>query len=95
MIWVYKNDRSVQRILWRKSPEEPVYEYRLNTVTYGTVSVSFIATSCLQVVANKLQGSNARAAQVIFKNFYMDDFICSGDILKKRRSIRSLPFIKH
>ncbi len=26
MIWVHKNDRDMQRILWRKSPEEPVCE---------------------------------------------------------------------
>lgn len=35
-ILVRTEDRDVQRIVWRKNPNEPITDYRLNTVTYGT-----------------------------------------------------------
>jgi hypothetical protein len=41
---VHPEDRDLQRILWRYSSEEPIQEYRLTTVTYGTSSAPFLAT---------------------------------------------------
>jgi len=46
-IWVHPDDRCLQRILWRKTPDQPITSYELNTVTYGTVSTPFLATRCL------------------------------------------------
>ena len=34
-VWVYPDDRYLQRILWRKTPDQPITTYELNTVTYG------------------------------------------------------------
>jgi len=46
-IIVHPRDRDLQSILWRYSSEEPIQEYRLTTVTYGTSSAPFLATHCL------------------------------------------------
>jgi len=43
-IKVYPLDRDLQRVLWRYSTEEPIQEYQLNTVTYGTASAPYLAT---------------------------------------------------
>lgn len=42
MIWVHKDDRDLQRILWRQSSSIPMEELLLNTLTYGTSPASFI-----------------------------------------------------
>jgi len=42
-VLVHQKDRDFQRILWRFSFDEPVREYRLNTVTYGQACVSYLA----------------------------------------------------
>ncbi|KAK7574411.1 hypothetical protein V9T40_011602 [Parthenolecanium corni] len=83
MMWIDEQDRNMQRIFWRESPDEPVREYQLNTVTYGTASASFLATQCLEVVAREIEGSYPEAAQIIRQNFYMDDLIAGGNNLQQ------------
>lgn len=38
----------LQRILWRKQPEDDIKTSRLNTITYGTSSAPYLATRCLK-----------------------------------------------
>jgi len=54
---VHPQDRDLQRIIWRYSSEEPIQEYKLTTVTYGTSSAPYLATRCLKKLAddNKFQ----------------------------------------
>ena len=47
-VWVNDEDRSLQRTLWRKTPDQPITTYELNTLTYGMTSAPFLATRCLQ-----------------------------------------------
>ena len=54
-VWVHPDDRCLQRILWRKTPEQPVTTYELSTVTYGTASAPFLATRCLQQLSTILK----------------------------------------
>lgn len=39
-----------QRVLWRPEPTQEIKIYRLNTLTYGTVPASFLATACLKKI---------------------------------------------
>jgi len=64
-IVVHPQDRDLQRILWRYSSEEPVQEYRLTTVTYGTSSAPFLATRCLKKLADDNKQHHPRADQVL------------------------------
>ena len=73
MIWVHKDDRDLQRILWRFSASEPIREYQLNTLTYGTAPASFIAQKCLMKIAESNRAQYPEVANIIEKNFYMDD----------------------
>jgi hypothetical protein len=45
---IHQDDRKLQRILWKRSTEEPLRTYELSTVMYGTASASYLATCCLQ-----------------------------------------------
>ncbi|XP_062713683.1 uncharacterized protein LOC134290538 [Aedes albopictus] len=47
-IWVDEEDRTLQSILWRSSPEEESSTFELNTVTYGTKPAPFLATRLLK-----------------------------------------------
>jgi len=73
-IVVYPQDRDLQRILWKYSSEEPIQEYRLTTVTYGTSSAPFLATRCLKKLADDKE-QYPRSAQVLSNVFYVDDLL--------------------
>jgi hypothetical protein len=47
-VWVNIDDIHLQRILSRKTPDQPLTTYELNTVRYETASAPFLATICLQ-----------------------------------------------
>lgn len=93
MVWVHPNDRDMQRIFFRECKSEPIQEYRLNTLTYGTTPASYIATQCLEEVAKEVETVNSVAAKAIRECFYMDDFISGGDsfgeVLSLQKSIHS------
>ena len=48
---IHEDDRKLQRILWRRSADESLRTYELSTVTYGTASAPYLATGCLQKLA--------------------------------------------
>jgi len=45
---IHEDGRTLQRLLWRRSAEEPLGTYELSTVTYGSASAPYLATRCLQ-----------------------------------------------
>jgi len=71
---VHPQDQDLQRILWRYSSEEPIQEYQLTTVTYGTSSAPYLATRCCKNLADdKCQYPNA--ALVLSNDFYVDGLL--------------------
>lgn len=81
-IQVCDEHRDYQRILWRENENGPITTCRLNTVTYGTVPASYLATACLQRLSKIGQGQYPTIAPLIARYFYMDDFI-SGTSTKQ------------
>nr|XP_049464908.1 uncharacterized protein LOC125907331 [Anopheles coluzzii] len=80
-VWIHPKDRSLQRIIWRSSPNDPIQEYELNTVTYGTASAPFLAVRSLQqIVAD--HGGEFPAAAERSCDFYVDDFVSGGQSSK-------------
>lgn len=47
-IIIESSDCNLQRIIWRSDPSEPLQEYNLTTVTYGTRPAPFLVTRVLQ-----------------------------------------------
>lgn len=43
-ILVHPEDRNLHRIYYRESPDQPLQDFKLCTVTYGTKAASFLAT---------------------------------------------------
>ncbi|GFS97467.1 integrase catalytic domain-containing protein [Trichonephila clavipes] len=80
-IKVHEEDVDWQRILWRDSPTEPIREYRLTTVTYGTSSAPFLSTRTLRQLAIDEQENYPAASRATLSHFYVDDLL-SGKELK-------------
>jgi hypothetical protein len=80
-ILIHPQDRDLQRILWRYSPNDPIQEYQLNTVTYGTSAAPFLATRCLNKLAEDNHIEYPRAAQALSEEFYVDDLLSRATTL--------------
>ncbi|CAH2098774.1 unnamed protein product [Euphydryas editha] len=69
---------SLQNILWRNSPDKPIECIRLDTVTYGLKSSSYLATRCLYELANRYEGQWPLASFILKNCTYVDD-VCYAD----------------
>lgn len=77
-----------QRILWRSSPDQPIRTYRLDTVTYGTASASYLATKALQQLAVDEQHRFPAASQTTLADFYVDDLMTGCDSVAEALSLQ-------
>lgn len=73
---------TLQHILWRDNPKEPIQCIRLDTVTYGLKSSSFLATRCLDELATRFKEEFPLASSVLKDNVYVDDIIYSNNDLQ-------------
>ncbi|XP_055612339.1 uncharacterized protein LOC129758753 [Uranotaenia lowii] len=82
-IWVAEEDRAYQRILWRESSSEPLRTYELTTVTYGTTTAPYLATRCLQQIADDEAQNFPKAVPVVKQGFYVDDVMRGFDTVEE------------
>ncbi|XP_062525656.1 uncharacterized protein LOC105842393 isoform X1 [Bombyx mori] len=76
-IYVNNKQRCLQQIFWRSHPSQPIKQYKLNTVTYGTASAPYLATRCLVQLGQECTNEDVREA--ILHDFYVDDYISGHD----------------
>ncbi|XP_055522479.1 uncharacterized protein LOC129716669 [Wyeomyia smithii] len=69
----------LQRIFWRKSPQDPLRVLELSTVTYGTAAAPFLATRALLQLACDGRHRFPLAAMIVERNFYIDDALFGSD----------------
>ena len=91
---VHDDDLPLQRIVWRNSPEEPIQDYELITVTYGTASAPFAATRCLKQLAILEMHQFPKACEVVIHDFYVDDLVSGAasteEAIQLAREVSSL-----
>jgi hypothetical protein len=63
-IRVHPDDRCLQKILWRKTPDQPITTYQLNTAVYGNASDPFLTTRCLQQLTEDEAINHPEAAKI-------------------------------
>lgn len=78
-IYINPNQRNLQCILWRENPNEPLHTYTLTTLSFGLKCAPYVATRCLQQLAQENQEQFPQAAQAITNSMYMDDLLHGGD----------------
>uniref|UniRef100_V5I888 Uncharacterized protein n=1 Tax=Anoplophora glabripennis TaxID=217634 RepID=V5I888_ANOGL len=88
-ILICNEQRDMQRIIWRESPDQSIQDYRLNTLTYGTSPASFIATRCLHELAYLNKSKYPKSSEIILKDFYMDDLITGSNSAEEAIKIKT------
>ncbi|XP_055633327.1 uncharacterized protein LOC129773709 [Toxorhynchites rutilus septentrionalis] len=86
MVKLNSADQPLQRILCQ-SANEPVTTFQLTTVTYGTASAPYLATKCIQRLANDAKHTHPVAAEVARKDFYVDDLLSGTDSIKTGKQL--------
>ncbi|XP_014490551.1 uncharacterized protein LOC106753273, partial [Vigna radiata var. radiata] len=87
-VWIKEEHRSLQRILWRDSPNMKIQVYELNTVTYGTTSAPFLAIRSLREAATRERSKHPQAAESILSSFYVDDFLGGGETVNEVKMLK-------
>lgn len=88
-ILINPDHKDYQRILWRFSPDEPIQDFRLNTVTYGVSSAPYLAIRTLLQLAKEEKSKFPLAAQVISTDTYIDDVVTGCSSLAEAHELQS------
>ncbi|XP_058817221.1 uncharacterized protein LOC131680524 [Topomyia yanbarensis] len=88
MIWSNKDDCALLKILWRWNKDESVKEYRLNTVTFGTKSASYLATKCVQQLLESYRQQYPVAVEKAEKGIYIDDVLTGASSEAEAKMLR-------
>ncbi|GFY13400.1 integrase catalytic domain-containing protein [Trichonephila clavipes] len=86
-ILISQDDVCIQQIFWRKSPEEPLGIFKLNTVTYGTSCAPYLAIRTLKQLCEDEKHRFPQAAKLAKDHFYVDDLLAGADSLDSVRRI--------
>ncbi|GFV12884.1 integrase catalytic domain-containing protein [Trichonephila clavipes] len=86
-ILISQDDACFQQIFWRKSPEEPLVIFKLNTVTYGTSCAPFLAIRTLKQLCEQEKHRFPQAAKLAKDHFYVDDLLAGADSVDSARKI--------
>ncbi|GFY25630.1 uncharacterized protein TNCV_2487501 [Trichonephila clavipes] len=78
MILIHESQQPLLGILWKEIPEDPVKNFEMKTVTYGTVSAPFLVTRTLLKLSREEKKNFPSAAPVLRENFYVDDVLCGA-----------------
>ena len=87
-VLVDHKDRCFQYILWRKSPNEEIRTYALNTVTYGTASAPYLAVRSLNYLADEYADIFPTGSMTIKSLFYVDDMLCGANTVQHLLKIK-------
>ncbi|XP_063378884.1 uncharacterized protein LOC134665822 isoform X2 [Cydia fagiglandana] len=81
-------DCDYQRILWRPSPDDPVKDYRLLTVTYGVSCAPYQALWCISKLAKEFSSRAPQGAAVLARDAYVDDVVSGADSVEDALVLR-------
>lgn len=94
MFWIAEEHRNYQKVLWRFSKDQPVSEFCLATVTFGTSSAPFQAIRALHYIAERESPNYPLVSKALLKEFYVDDFISGAhsiqEAVKKQEELRKV-----
>ncbi|GFR16114.1 pro-Pol polyprotein [Trichonephila clavata] len=83
------HDSDFQRIVWRNSPFEPIQDFRLTRIAYGTASAPYLAIKCLQQLALNESNNFPLASKAALKDFYVDDLMSGANSLSEALELQN------
>lgn len=94
MFWIDEKHRDYQKVLWRFKKEDPISEYCLATVTFGTSSAPFQAIRALHYIAEREGSKYPLGCRALLSEFYVDDFISGShsipEAIRKQTELREV-----
>nr|CAI5846010.1 unnamed protein product [Callosobruchus analis] len=91
-VLVSEEDRDLQRIVWRFSPNDSLDIYQLKTVTYGTAAASFLAIRCLYELAREGDKEHPDISEIIKSGFYVDDLLTGASTVEEATRVSQQVF---
>ncbi|XP_017469715.1 PREDICTED: uncharacterized protein LOC108361583 isoform X2 [Rhagoletis zephyria] len=84
---VSEDDSYLQCVLWRDTSQHEVQVFKLGTVTYGTRPAAFLSVRAMHQLASDEQKLFPVGAEILRRDFYVDDLIAGGDSVQEVREI--------
>ncbi|XP_018406350.1 PREDICTED: uncharacterized protein LOC108782552, partial [Cyphomyrmex costatus] len=87
-VLVDESQRHLQRIFWRSSPQDDLKIFELLTLTYGTVSASFLAIRTVRKLAEDEIESFPIGSKIVLRDFYVDDLLTGASTVQEALEIK-------
>lgn len=84
-IWINKDQTRFQKIVWRDSPKDPICDYELLTVTYGTANAPYLAIRTLKQLALDEATNYPIPSKTLLNDFYVDDVLSGADNINEAK----------
>lgn len=88
-IKVYEEDVNYQRMVFRFNKNEPIQDFCLNTLTFGTASAPYMAIRSLKQVAIDNTDRFPIGSKVVQNDFHVDDLLTGDDSIEGVKEIWS------
>ncbi|GFX74665.1 uncharacterized protein TNCV_3120951 [Trichonephila clavipes] len=82
-------DSDFQRIVWRNSPFEPIQDFRLTRIAYGTASAPYLAIKCFQKLALNEANNFPLASKAALNDFYVDNLMSEANSLSEALELQN------
>ena len=79
---VREEDRDALRFLWRENPNDYIDDYKMNVHLSGTNDLRCVVNFVIKKIAKHKYDTAHIVVKSIDEDFYMDDFIKSGNSLE-------------
>lgn len=84
-VLVNDQDADYQCIVWRSDITQPIRDYTLNSVTFGTASAPFLAIRTLHQLADDEKHNFSTGARILKNDFYVDDLMSRADTVENAK----------
>jgi len=85
-IYVHPEHRQYQRIVFRTSPECPVEDFCLNTVTFGVNCAPYLAIRTILQLADDSKETHPLANDILKNQIYVDDILSGSHDLQEAKN---------
>ncbi|GFS57932.1 integrase catalytic domain-containing protein [Trichonephila inaurata madagascariensis] len=88
-IEILPHQRHFPKILWKKGLNEPVQNFKLKTVTYGTTPACYLSTRVLKQLSLDERENFPKAADIVLHDVYLDDILSGCSSLNELESLKT------
>ncbi|XP_044760368.1 uncharacterized protein LOC123317823 [Coccinella septempunctata] len=82
-----RENQPLHSILWRNTKDEPIQNYELTTVTYGTAPAAYLAIRTMRLAIDEKK-NHPLAAEIVQRDFYVYDLLSGADTIEEARHIQ-------